>query len=500
MNLLDNLGLGLGTALQSQHLLLLLLGCALGAMAAATSRLGLLAMLAMLLPVLQQLEIMPALMMIVGVYCGANGGLPNGWTGEPGQLTSAGAAAGSGAAGARGAASMLAAAAPPLVVLLAGLWGAASIIALAPLLIEQAFRFGPAEYFSLMAVGLTISVVLGPGSLLKAMSTLALGVMLAQLSVDPASGKATFNFGLGELEPGLGLIPVAMGLGVIARATAMASSSRRTFGAPLQATCNPRKSRFNLRCQWAQLFRGSVIGSLVGLLPGGGARLGGHVALVAEEYVLRQKGAVGVDAIDNPGPAAAVVAGVRGSLVPLLAWGFPANASLALMAGVMFGKQVVVGPQLMTGRPGLFWGSIAAVALASVLLFLGNGLLRRSSMKVRGLSLHWLPAIMIIWCCIGTYTMRNSVFDILVLAAFALVGHSLFKFGCRIGPLIMGFVLGPMLESNLRHALDLSGGNWGVLITRPISAGLLLLAAAVFCAVMLPSLRLRRARIFDQED
>lgn len=499
MNLLDNLWLGLGTALQWQQLLPLLAGCVLGSLASATRRLGLLAVLAMLLPVFQHLDILPALMAIVGVYCGANGGVIGGWIGSPEQSNGAVAAFPCGPATPHGACAMLAAA-TPLVPLVAGLLGAGSIVAFAPLLIEQAFRFGPAEYFSLMAVGLTTSVVFGPGSLVKAMATLVLGVMLSQLSVDPATGHALFNFQLGELEPGFGLIPAAMGLAVIARVTLTTAAGRSPPGAPMATSAAAQRPRFHLLRQWPQLLRGAVIGSLIGTVPGGGARLASHVALAAEDKILRQQGAVGVDPIADPAPAAALVTAVRSSLVPLLAFGFPVNASLALTVGVMVGKQVAVGPQLMTSRPDLFWGSIAAVGLASVLLFLVSGVLGRLTLKARQLALDWLPAVMVIYCCVGAYAMRNSAFDIFVLGAFALLGHWLFKFGCRIGPLIMGFVLGPMLESNLRHALELSGGNWSVLITRPISAGLLLVAAGVVCAVMLPSLRQRRARIFDHED
>lgn len=506
MNLLDNLANGLGAALQLQHVALLLIGCVVGALAVAAPGIGLLAMLAMLLPVLQRIEMLPALMLILGIYCGANAGvLPE--LGGPGvaRLRLPGARSHAGGAAAHGVGSMMVRPAP-LVALVAGLCGAFAMVAIGPLLIEQAFRFGPAEYFSLMALGLMASVVLAPGSLIKAMSTLVLGAMLSQIGVDPASSLARFHFDLGELEPGLGLIPMAMGVAVIARLsarpddrfTATPAPSDRPSAAPASPAA-PRSARFSLRHQWAQLLRGAAIGSPLGLLPGG-VRLGGHVASAVEENMLRRQGAVGVDPIDGPSAPAGSVAAVRGSLVPLLAWGFPVNASLALLVGVMLGKQVVVGPQLMTSRPELFWGAIAAVVLASVLLFLGGGLLERLAFKAHRASAGWLPATMVIYCCIGAYTVRLAVFDIFVMAAFALLGHWLFKFGCRVGPLILGFVLGPALESNLRHALELSGGNWGVLVTRPISAGLLLAAVGLLFAVMLPSVRLRRARIFDQED
>ncbi len=496
MNLFDNLTLGLVAALQLPHLLLLLIGCVFGALAGAVKRVGLLAMLAMLLPVLQQLDMLPALMLIVGVYCGANGGVPVGSGGAHAQMPMASAVPPAGSDVMRGAGTMIVRAAP-LVALLAGLIGAVAIVVISPLLIEQAFRFGPAEYFSLMAFGLIASVVLAPGSLIKAIATLVLGAMLSQISVDPTSGLARFNFDVGELKPGLGLIPMAMGVAVIARVSA--TMVGRWPGSPSSSESASRWVRFDLRHQWAQLLRGAAFGSLLGPVPGG-VRLGGHVAFGVEDSVLRHKGAVGVDPVDDPSATAAIVAAVRSSFVPLLAWGFPVNASLALLAGVMISKQVIVGPQLMTGRPELFWGSIAAVALASVLLFLGGGLIGRLALKARNAALGWLPALMVIYCCIGAYTVRNAAFDIFVMAAFALLGHWLFKFGCRVGPLILGFVLGPALESNLRHALELSEGSWGVLVTRPISAGLLLAAAGLICAVMLPSLRLRRARIFDQED
>ncbi len=489
MSLLDNLGIGFGVALQLHHLVLLAVGCVLGVFAGALPWLGMLAMLALLLPVMHQLAIPAALMLALGIYCGAQAG-------GAGVVVDA---IGSGLPLVSRHTRRRAAGALALQVLVGGLFGVAVLVVAAPLMIEQAFRFGPAEYFSLIVLGLVASLVLASGSWIKAGATLVLGGMLSQIGIDPASGAARFTFGLNELGPGLGLIPMAIGVAVVARFTALA----KAFPDDPQPTADVSSgvSDFALRRVWPPLLRGAALGSLSGMLPGGGVRLGGALAAAAEESILHRAGSALAHPAADVGPAtAAIVAGARSSLVPLLAWGFPVNAALALLGGLLLSKQVVVGPQLMTGRPDLFWSTIVAAGLCSVLLAVAGGWLARLASMVSGLLPVWLPALLLIFCCVGTYTVRWSAFDVLTMAVFAVLGHWLVKCGCRTGPFIVGFVLGPTLESNLRHALELSQGHWGVLITRPISAGLLLAAAALLGAVLLPSLRARRSHLFEPHD
>ncbi len=500
MNLLDNLALGFAAALQPQQLLLLLTGCLLGSLAAAKPRIGLLAASAMLLPVCSKLGLLPAMTLLVGVYCGAHGVAAADALvrsrGQLGELQDAALPAGLDAA-ATPALDSLKSAAPPLLVLLAALLGTAALASFAPLLVEVAFQFGPAEYFSMMAFGLMVGLVLAPGSLLKALSMLVLGLLLAQVSTDPRSGVGRFSFDLAELQPGIGFIPLAMGLLVIGRILGQPDPEFAQAGSLPDSA--PRSSALELRRQWPQLLRGSAIGALLGVLPGG-ARLAGFVSLAAERRIRVGAEAVQAERLDQVGPSAALASGGQSSFVPLLALGFPVNATLALMTGVMLAMGIEAGPQMMTGKPDLFWGLIVATGLAALFLFVMARPLNMLSRRLQAVSITPLYPVVFVFCIIGAYALRSAAFDVFVMALFVFLGYLLYKLDCQIAPLILGFILGPMMESNLRHALELSDGDWTVLAVRPISGGLLLAAAILVATLMLPSVRKQRSTVFSESE
>ncbi len=499
MSLFDKLAIGFGVAFKLQHLLLLAIGCLLGTLIACRPRLGLLAASAMVLPVGDKLGLLPAMFLLTGIYCGAHGGIADAahvararldqtpGDSPPGLAPAAEAAIGN-----------LPFVAQPLLVLIAALLGTVAIAIVAPLLIELAFHFGPAEYFSLMVLGLTASLVLASGSLLKALSMLVLGVLLSQVSIDPQSGLGRFNFDLVELQPGVGFIPMAMGLVTIGHIIGVLGSDGQKQSAALAD--GQRNPLADLRRHWPKLLRGSAIGALLGALPGGGLRLAAFASRSAERQLESEPAAADSAAGDQVAPGAAFVTAGRSSFIALLGLGFPVNASLALLAGVMLAKDIGAGPQMMTSKPELFWGLIAATALAAVLLYFVGGPMRRLSNHLPSNANLLVHPVVIVFCCVGAFALRNMAFDVFVMALFVVVGYVFVKLGCRLTPMLLGFILGPMMEVNLRHALELSDGSWSVLAVRPISGGLLLAAGLLVAAVMLPTIRKKRSTIFSQAE
>jgi len=504
MDLLNNLELGFRVAFTFQNLAYGFFGCLLGTLIGVLPGLGPVATIAMLLPSIYALDATPALIMLAGIYYGAQYGgsttaiLIN----VPGESSSVVTAI-DGYKMARAGRAGAALAAAGLGSFFAGCVGTIVIAAFAPPLTELAFKFGPAEYFSLMVLGLIGAVVLASGSLLKAIAMIILGLLIGQINTDVISGVPRYSFDIPELTDGIGFVAIAMGVfgfGEIIANLGRPAEHREVFTKDVKGLW-PTKRDFQQA--WPSVLRGTALGSILGVLPGGGALLSSFAAYTLEKKTPGRHDDVpfGQGNIRGvAGPESANNAGAQTSFIPMLTLGIPPNAVMALMVGAMTIKGIQPGPQVMTSNPQLFWGLIASMWVGNLMLIILNLPLIGIWVKLLTVPYRFLfPAIMA-FCGIGLYTLNNSSFDVYMGAIFAVVGYAFYKLGCEPAPLLLGFILGPMMEENLRRALLLSRGDWSTFATRPLSAGLLLAALAMIVVVSLPAIKSKREEAFQDAD
>ncbi len=502
MELLNNLALGFQVALTLQNLLYAFGGAVLGTLIGVLPGLGPVATIAMLLPSIYALDATPALIMLAGIYYGAQYGgsttaiLIN----VPGESSSVVTAI-DGYQMARQGRAGAALAAAGLGSFFAGCVGTIVIAAFAPPLTELAFKFGPAEYFSLMVMGLIGAVVLASGSLIKAVSMILLGLLLGQINTDVISGTPRFSFDVPELTDGIGFVVIAMGIfgfGEIIANLGMPAEHREVFTKDVKGLW-PTKQDFQEA--WPSVLRGTALGSILGVLPGGGALLSSFAAYTLEKKIVKNpRVPFGKGAIQGvAGPEAANNAGAQTSFIPMLTLGIPPNAVMALMVGAMTIKGIQPGPQVMTSNPDLFWGLIASMWIGNLMLVVLNLPLIGIWIKLLTVPYRFLFPAIVTFCCIGTYSLSNSSFDVYMCAIFSFVGYIFYKLSCEPAPLLLGFILGPMMEENLRRALLLARGDWTTFMTRPLSAGLLIAAVLMVVVVMLPSIKSKREVAFKED-
>ncbi len=502
MDLINNLILGFGTAFTLQNLLYAFGGAVLGTLIGVLPGLGPVATIAMLLPSIYSLDATPALIMLAGIYYGAQYGgsttaiLIN----VPGESSSVVTAI-DGYQMARQGRAGAALAAAGLGSFFAGCVGTVIIAAFAPPLTELAFKFGPAEYFSLMVLGLIGAVVLASGSLIKAISMILLGLLLGQINTDVISGTPRYSFDIPELTDGINFVVIAMGIfgfGEIIANLGQPAEHREVFTKSVKGLW-PTKQDFH--DAWPAVVRGTALGSVLGVLPGGGALLASFAAYTLEKKISKTPEKFGKGAIQGvAGPESANNAGAQTSFIPMLTLGIPPNAVMALMVGAMTIKGIQPGPQVMTSNPELFWGLIASMWVGNLMLVILNLPLIGIWIKLLTVPYRFLFPAIVVFCCIGTYTLNNNNFDVFMTAAFAVVGYLFYKLSCEPAPLLLGFILGPMMEENLRRALLLSRGDWSTFLSRPLSAGLLIAAALMVVIVMLPSIKNKREEAFQDAD
>jgi len=503
MELINNLMLGFGVAFTFQNLLYAFGGSVLGTLIGVLPGLGPVATIAMLLPSIYALDATPALIMLAGIYYGAQYGgsttaiLIN----VPGESSSVVTAI-DGYAMARKGRAGAALAAAGLGSFFAGCVGTIIIAAFAPPLTELAFKFGPAEYFSLMVLGLIGAVVLASGSLVKAIAMILLGLLLGQINTDVISGVPRYSFDIPELTDGIGFVAIAMGIfgfGEIVTNLSKPAEHREVFTKDVKGLW-PTMQDF--KDAYPAVLRGTALGSILGVLPGGGALLASFAAYTLEKKSKGRKGEVpfGQGNIRGvAGPESANNAGAQTSFIPMLTLGIPPNAVMALMVGAMTIKGIQPGPQVMTSNPELFWGLIASMWVGNAMLVILNLPLIGIWIKLLTVPYRFLFPAIVVFCSIGSYTLNNSSFDVYMTAGFTAVGYLFYKLGCEPAPLLLGFILGPMMEENLRRALLLSRGDWTTFATRPLSAGLLVAAALMIVIVMLPSIKNKREEAFQEE-
>lgn len=502
LGLISNLMLGFDTALSLQNILYCTIGVTIGTLIGVLPGMGPVATVAMLLPATYALPPTSALIMLAGIYYGASYGgsttaiLVN----IPGEASAVVTCLDGHMMAKRGrAGSALGIAA--IGSFFAGCVATLLIAAFAPPLTELAFQFGPAEYFSLMVLGLVSATVLATGSLLKAICMVLLGLLLGLIGTDVNSGAFRFTFGLNELQDGIDFVPLSMGLFGFAEIM-------RNLEGNMSRSLVPNKVK-NILPSWQEIkvsvgpiVRGTALGSILGVLPGGGALLSSFASYTAEKKLAGDKAdpPFGYGNIRGvAGPESANNAGAQTSFVPMLTLGIPSNAVMALMIGAMMIHDIVPGPQVMQSDPGLFWGLIISMWIGNLILVVLNLPMIGVWVQLLRVPYRWLFPAILVFCCIGVYSINNNVWDVWIAIFFGFAGYVFGKLGCETAPLVLGFILGPMMEENLRRAMLLSRGDPSVFVSSPISCGLLIAAVLMVFLVAAPAFRKTREVAFKED-
>jgi TctA family transporter len=502
MDLFSNLALGFATAATFDNLLYCFIGVVLGTLIGVLPGIGPLATIAMLLPATYKMtDPTTALIMLAGIYYGAQYGgsttaiLVN----LPGESSSVVTTLDGYQMARQGRAG------PALAIAAVGSFFAGTVAtfllaAFAPPLAEVAFKFGPAEYFALMVLGLIAAVVLAHGSVLKALAMVIFGLLLGMIGTDVNSGVARFSFDVPELSDGIEFVAVAMGMFGFAEIilNLEQKENREVFTSKI-TNLFPRWD--DLKRAFPAILRGTGLGSLLGILPGGGAVLASFSAYAIEKKISKHPEQFGKGAIEGvAAPEAANNAGAQTSFIPMLTLGIPTTPVMALMVAAMMIHNIQPGPQVMTSNPKLFWGLIASMWIGNLMLVILN--LPLVGMWVKLLSVPYrvmYPAILL-FCCIGAYSINNNVFDVFMTIPFAILGYIFKKLDCEPAPMLLGFVLGKLMEEYLRRAMTISRGDWTVFFTRPLSATLLVMAIILLLIVFLPAISKKREEAFAGDD
>lgn len=502
MDLFANLFLGFESALSLQNLLYCFVGVSVGTLIGVLPGMGPVATVAMLLPITYSLDPSAALIMLAGIYYGAQygGSTTAVLVNIPGEAAAvvtcidghkmakkgrAGAALGIAAIGS----------------FIAGCFATVLIAAFAPPLTELAFEFGPAEYFSLMVLGLVGAVVLANGSLLKAVAMIFVGLLLGLVGSDINSGALRYTFGIDELMDGIDFVALSMGIYGFAEIMKNLELSEKRSIVPAKVT-SVLPTRDDLKASAGPIARGTVLGSFLGILPGGGALLSAFASYTFEKKLAgtRADPPFGEGNIRGvAGPESANNAGAQTSFIPMLTLGIPSNAVMALMIGAMMIHDITPGPQVMSTDPALFWGLIVSMWIGNFILIILNLPLIGVWVQLLKVPYHWLYPAILCFCCIGVYSINSNIFDVWMTIGFGLVGYVFNKLGCECAPLILGFILGPMMEENMRRALLLSRGDMTVFVTSPISAGLLAVSVLLLLLVLAPAVRSGREKAFQED-
>lgn len=502
MDLLDNLALGFSTASTLTNIGFCLLGVLLGTLIGVLPGIGATATIAMLLPITFQIgDPVSSLIMLAGIYYGAQYGgsttaiLIN----MPGESSSAVTAI-DGYQMARKGRAGVALATAAIGSFVAGTIATILIALFAPPLTEVGLKFGAAERCSLMVVGLVLSVALAHGSPLKAVAMVVLGLLLGLAGNDVISGQPRLNFGLTQLGDQLNFVAIAVGLfGVAEILRNLEDEKTREILTTKVTGLMPTKD--DLRRMFGPILRGTALGSALGILPGNGAVLAAFASYTVEKKLSDKPQEFGKGALAGvAGPESANNAGAQTSFIPMLTLGIPANPVMALMIGAMIIQGIVPGPQVAAERPELFWGLIASMWIGNLLLIILNLPLIGLWVQLLKVPYFILFPVIMAFCSIGVYSVNSNVYDLYLVAAFGLLGYILMKLRCEPAPLLLGFILGPLLEENLRAAMIPARGDPMIFIYRPLSASLLLAAVAILVVILLPSVRKKRDEVFVEEE
>lgn len=500
MELINNLGIGIDAALTWSNLLYCLAGVFLGTLIGVLPGLGPTATIAMLLPLTFTLPPVSALIMLAGIYYGSQYGgsttaiLIN----LPGEAASVVTTLDGYQMARRGRAGVALATAA-IGSFFAGTVATFLITVFAPPLAEIGLKFGAAEYFSLMVLGLVAAVVLARGSLLHAFGMVIFGLLLSLIGTDVISGTRRFTFELPQLADGISFVIVAMGMfGLAEIVRNLENESERSLVTTKIAGLMPTKE--DLKRMIAPILRGTALGSAVGILPGSGSILGSFAAYSLEKKLSKNPAEFGKGAIEGvAGPESANNAGAQTSFIPMLTLGIPSNPVMALMIGAMIIQGIVPGPQVMTEQPTLFWGIIVSMWIGNLFLIILNLPMIGLWVRVVTVPYHLLFPAILVFCAIGVFSLNNTEFDVYLLAIFGIVGYVLAKLDCEPAPMLLGYILGPLMEENLRRAMLLSRGDPMTFIDRPISATLLAVALIAIVIAFFPVIRKKREEVFQED-
>ena len=483
-----------------QNLAYCFVGVLLGTLIGVLPGIGPVATIAMLLPITYALAPASALIMLAGIYYGAQYGgsttaiLVN----LPGEASSVVTCL-DGYQMARQGRAGPALAIAAIASFAAGTVATLICVLLAAPLAAVASRFGPAEYFSLMVLGLIGAVVIANRSVLKAIGMVIVGLILGLVGIDVNTGAQRFTYGIPELLDGIGFIAVAVGVFAVTEIVVnLEKKEKREVFTDKVGSLMP--SRADLKQSAMPIARGTLVGSALGILPAGGALLASFAAYAVEKKVAKDPSRFGKGAIEGvAGPEAANNAGAQTCFIPMLTLGIPPNVVMALMIGAMMLHNIQPGPQVMTKNPELFWGLIASMWLGNLMLVVLNLPLVGIWVRLLSLPYRFLYPAIVLFCCIGVYTLSNNTFDVGMVVLFGALGYFFAKIGCEPAPMLLGFILGPMMEEYFRRALIIERGDFSVFATRPISAILLAAALLLLLSMSLPAIaKWRRQAIAEQ--
>jgi putative tricarboxylic transport membrane protein len=498
VNILHDLYYGFGVALQPVNALACFIGVLVGTLIGVLPGIGPVGAMSILLPVTFGISPIAGIIMLAGIYYGAmyGGSTTSILVNIPGEAASvvtcldgyqmalqgkAGPALGIAAFGS----------------FMAGTLGLVGLMLLANPLARFAVKFGPAEYFSLMCLGLSLLTYLTQGSVLRGLAMAGAGLFLSLIGQDIVTGKVRFAFGLFGLQDGVGLVPLVMGLFGIAEVLSnLAHPEKRTVLETRISHLLP--DREDWRKSAKPIARGSLVGFFLGILPGGGAVISSFVSYALEKRFSRHPEQFGKGAIEGvAGPEAANNSATSGAFIPLFSLGIPANVVMALLLGALMIHGLRPGPLLINEHPEIFWGTVASMYVGNLMLLVLNLPLIGMWVKVLKIPYPILFPLIFLFCLIGAYTISGNVFDIYVMIIFGGIGYGLRKIKYELAPLVLAFVLGPMLEQNLRQALILSDGNPAVFVTRPISAACLLISFFLLISGVVPYIQKHRRILED---
>ncbi len=500
LHVFENLATGFAAAGTLQNLGFAMIGCLLGTLIGVLPGIGPIATLAILLPVTFQLEPLPSLIMLAGIYYGAQYGgsttsiLVN-MPGEASSIVTCIDGHQMARRGRAGAALCVAA----LGSFFAGCVGTVLIAAFGPPLSSFAQEFNSPDYFSLMVLGLVTAVVLAHGSVLKSVTVILVGLLLGLIGTDVTSGALRMTLGIPVLWDGLDFLPMVIGMFGLVEVIRNLEQRALDRTAVVARFRDMWPTKEEMRQAVPAMLRGTGLGSVLGILPGGGAVLASFVSYTVEKQWARDPSRFGKGAIEGvAGPEAANNAAAQTSFIPLLTLGFPSNPVMAIMVGAMMIQGIQPGAVVMTTNPDLFWGLIASMWIGNLMLLIIN--LPMIGLWVKLLSVPYrvlYPAILS-FCVIGVYATNAEFVQIGIMVVFAVFGYVLLRLGCEPAPMVLGFILGPLMEDNLRRSLVLSRGDPMIFLERPISATLLAMTIILMVLIILPALRRRREEAFAE--
>ena len=498
MDLLSDIALGFGVAFSPVNILFCFVGALLGTLIGVLPGIGPLGAIAMLLPITFQFEPVTALIMLAGIYYGAQygGSTTSILVNLPGETSSVVTCLDGHqmARNGRGGAALAIAA---LGSFFAGSVATLLVAVASPPLARLGTLFQAPDYFSLMVLGLVGAVVLAHGSIAKAIGMILLGLLLGLVGTDLNTGRQRYTFGIPELSDGIGFVTLAMGLFGVAQVLVNLEQHAMPRATATVGSLWP--SRGELRRSVLATLRGTAIGSLLGVLPGGGAILASFAAYALEKKVSREPARFGKGAVEGvAAPESANNAGAQTSFIPMLTLGIPSNALMALLVGAMSIFGVVPGPRIVEDQPQLFWGLVASMWIGNAMLLVINLPLIGLWVQLLRIPYRLLYPLILLLCCIGVYALNGSALEVGLMIGFGLLGYALLKLGFEPAPMLLGFVLGPLMEENLRRALAVSRGDASVFFTRPISATLLAVSLLLLLAVLMPKVGRIRGDAFRE--